>query len=99
MFTTSMLLMLIIGLVTVPLIIGAVAMAKDLRLNMNWWKWTLSGVWYFFLIFSIYLCFTFMGEGEVSAGWKMLLFLGIILLVLGVGLVRILFAGRNAKEE
>jgi len=99
MFTTSMLLMLIIGLVTVPLIIGAVTLAKDMRLKMNWWKWTLSGLWYSFLIFSVYLCFTFMGEGEVAAGWKMLLFLGVILIVLGVGLIRLLLAGRMSEEN
>jgi len=95
MFTTSMLLMLIIGLVTVPLVMGAVALARDLNLKMNWWKWTLTGLWYFLLLFCIYLDFTFIGEGEVSAGWKLLLFEGVILMVLGVGLVRILFLGRN----
>ena len=99
MFTTSMLLMLIIGFVTIPIIIGAVTLAKDMKLKMNWWKWTLTGLWYFFLIFSIYLCFTFMGEGEVAAGWKMLLFIGVILIILGVGLVRILLAGRTNKNN
>lgn len=95
MFTTSMLLMLIIGLVTVPLVMGAVALAKDLKLKMNWWKWTLTGLWYFLLLFCIYLDFTFMGEGEVSAGWKLLLFEGVILMILGVGLVRLLQQGRK----
>jgi len=98
MFTTSMLLMLIIGLVTVPLVMGAVALARDLNLKMNWWKWTLTGLWYFLLLFCIYLDFTFIGEGEVSAGWKLLLFEGVILMVLGVGLVRILFLGRNKQN-
>lgn len=87
--------MLIIGLVTVPLGMGAVALAKDLKLKMNWWKWTLSGLWYFILLFCIYADFTFMGEGEVSAGWKMLLFQGVILMVLGVGLGRLLSRGRK----
>ncbi|MBT3245027.1 MAG: hypothetical protein HN352_17925 [Bacteroidetes bacterium] len=96
MFTTSMLLMLIIGLVTVPLVMGAVALTRDMKLNMNWWKWTLTGLWYFLLLFCIYLDFTFMGEGEIAAAWKLLLFEGVILLILGVGLVRILLSGRSA---
>lgn len=94
MLTTKMILAFVIGLATIPLIIGAVAWAKDLRLNMKWWKWLLTAIWYILLIFCVFLDFTFMGEGEISAGWKLLLFQGIILIILGAGLVRILFAGR-----
>ena len=47
---------------------------------------------------DIYMDFTFMGEGEVSAGWKLLLFEGVILMILGVGLARLLLAGREKSE-
>jgi len=87
--------MLIIGATTVIVGIGAVAWTKSLGLRMNWWKWLLSALWYFLLLFCIYLDFTFMGEGEVAAGWKLLLFQGIILLVLAVGLIRLLAIGRE----
>ncbi len=99
MFTTAHLLMIIIGAASIPLGMGAVAWSKSLNLRMNWWKWILAAIWYFLLLFCLYLDFTFMGEGEVSTGWKLLLFQGVILLVLAVGLVRILAIGRKQPNS
>jgi hypothetical protein len=45
-------------------------------------------------LFFILLDFTFIGEGEPAAGWKGLLFQLLIMLILGVGLSRIIFAKR-----
>jgi hypothetical protein len=94
MLTSKMILAFIIGVATLPVILGASAWAKSLNLQMKWWKWTLLAVWYILLIFFIFLDFTFIGEGEVSAGWKMLLFQMVIMIILGVGLGRLLWHGR-----
>ncbi len=94
MITSKMILALIFGIATVPVILGAAAWAKSLKLQMNWWKWTLLTVWYILLVFFIFLDFTFMGEGEVSAGWKLLLFQMVIMIILGAGLGRLLWQGR-----
>lgn len=94
MLTTKMILAFVVGIVTVPIILAARAWARDLKLRMNWWKWGLLAVWYFLLIFFIFLDFTFIGEGEVEAGWKLLLFQLVIMIILGAGLGRILWNGR-----
>jgi predicted permease len=46
----------------------------------------------------VFLDFTMIGEGEKGAGWTMLLFQGVIMIILGVGLVRLLWAGREKKS-
>jgi hypothetical protein len=74
---------------------GAIVWVKDLGLKMTWWKWLLSILWYLLLNFAVLLAFTMMGEGETGAGWKLLLFFGIILIITGVGLVRLLLMGRK----
>ena len=94
MLTTKMILAFIVGIVTIPIILAAVAWAKDFNLKMTWWKWSLLAAWYLVLIFFIFLDFTFIGEGEVGAGWKMLLFQLVIMIILGAGLARILWSGR-----
>ncbi|MCK4762105.1 MAG: hypothetical protein KAW12_07890 [Candidatus Aminicenantes bacterium] len=77
---------------------GAVIWAKDLRLKMTWWKWLPALLWYLLLNFSVLLAFTMIGEGETGAGLKMLVFFGVILVILGAGLVRLLLAGRAADK-
>ena len=64
---------------------------------MTWWKWLLAAVWYILLIFFIFMDFTIIGEGEPAAGLRMLLFQGVIMTILGVGLGRLLWAGRTKK--
>lgn len=95
MISNLVILAFIIGGLTGPVVIGAIAMSKDLKLNMNWWKWLLTALWYVLLLFFILLDFTFIGEGEAGAGWKALAFESVLMLLLGTGLVRILFSGRG----
>ena len=95
MITNTVLFAFIIGAVSGLVAAGAVAWARDLGLKMTWWKWLLTITWYLLLNFSVLLAFTMMGEGETAAGWKLLLFFGIILIILGVGLARLLWMGRE----
>ena len=95
MITRLVILAFLVGLLTVPVILGAITWAKDLSLKMNWWKWLLSAIWYFLLLFFILAAFTFIGEGEQQAGWRTLLFELVIMIILGAGLVRIIFSGRE----
>jgi len=97
MITNLVILAFIAGLLTVLIIIGAVIWFEDLKLKLSWWKWTLAGIWYILLMFFILASFTFMGEGEVAAGWKSLAAEAVLMVVLGAGLFRILVSGR-AKE-
>ena len=98
MMTNTVLFSFVFGAVTGLVVAGAIAWAKDLGLKMTWWKWLLVGLWYVLLNFFVFLDFTMIGEGETGAGWKLLLFEGVIMIILGVGLVRLLWAGREKKS-
>jgi hypothetical protein len=97
MITSTVVFAFIIGAVTGLVISSADAWARDLGLKMTWWKWLLAGFWYFLLNFFVFLDFTFIGEGETGAGLKLLLFQAVILIILGVGLARLLWAGRQKQ--
>ena len=83
---------IIMGLLYASLIAGARIWAEDLGLNMNWWKWLLSAVWYCLLSFSVAGGFTLMGEKEPRAGYKFLGFFLAVTIILGVGLYFLLRA-------
>lgn len=95
MITNLVILAFVIGLLTVPVIIGMVEWGRHLKLRMTWWKWLLSGIWYFLILFLVLASFTFIGEGEPIAGWKLLGSAAVIMIVLGAGLVRLLLTGRK----
>lgn len=90
MITNLVIFAFLIGLLSGGVVVGAIAWAKSLGLNMNWWKWLLSGLWYCFFLFFLAVGFTFIGEGEAAAGWKVIGISLVIVVILGVGLVRIL---------
>jgi hypothetical protein len=99
MITKLVILAFFTGLLSGAVAIGARYWAGALGLNMNWWKWLLSALWYILLLFSIFAAFTLMGEGETSAGWKVLGVAVVVLVVLGAGLARILLAKRKQAED
>jgi len=90
MITNLVIFAFFVGLLTGAVIAGAISLAKTFGLMMNWWKWLLFALWYGVLLFLVFAAFTFMGEGETRAGWKVLGFSSVILVILGVGLWRIL---------
>ena len=95
MITNLVIFAFLVGLLTVPVIIGVVVWTKDLGIQMNWWKWLLTALWYTLLLFLIMVDFTFIGEGEPQAGWKGLLLQLVIMIILGAGLIRVLWSGRS----
>lgn len=97
MINGFVILSFIVGILTIPIIWGAILWSKDLGLQMNWWKWLLASLWYTLLVFFVFMDFTLMGEGEVGAGWKLLGFEGVIMIILGVGLARLLMKGREKQ--
>lgn len=98
MITNLVIFSFFVGFFTGAVVVGAKSWALSLGLRMPWWKWLLSALWYFLLLFLIFAAFTFMGEGEVLAGWKTLGISAVLMVVLGAGLVRILLAGRSRPE-
>jgi hypothetical protein len=98
MITNLVLFVFVAGAVTGLVVAGAIAWAKDLGLKMTWWKWLLTALWYVLLNFFVFLDFTMIGEGETGAGLKLLFFQGVFMIILFVGLVRILSAGREKRS-
>jgi hypothetical protein len=90
MFTNSTiaepLFWIIMGILYTLLALSARYWAKDLKLNMNPWKWVLAAVWFILLNVVIAGGFTLMGENEPRAGRYFLIVFGTLCLVLGVGL-------------
>lgn len=95
MLNNTVIFAFIVGALTGPVIYAAIFWAKELKLRMYWWKWSLVALWYLLLLFFILADFTLMGEGEPGAGWKLLAFQSIIMFILGVGLFRLVWSGRN----
>ena len=95
MSSNLVILAFIIGALSGLVVAAAIAWARDLGLKMNWWKWLSAGLWYILLIFSVLSSFTLIGEGEPSAGMRMIFFMGVITIILGVGVARVIFAGRE----
>lgn len=81
---------IIMGLLYALLIAGAKIWFKDLGFKMNWWKWLLTSFWFVLLSLTIAGSFTLMGEDEFRAGYYFLGVFGMISLILGVGLWRLL---------
>jgi len=98
MITNLVIFAFFVGLLTGAVVVGATSWAKALGLKMPWWKWLLVALWYILLMFLLFAAFTFMGEGEVSAGWKTLGISVVLMVILGGGLLRILLSGRSHPE-
>jgi hypothetical protein len=90
MITNLVIFAFIVGLLAGAVGMGAMAWTRQLGMPMTWWKWLLSALWYLLMLFLLFAGFTFIGEGEVAAGWKTIGISAVFLVILGAGLVRIL---------
>lgn len=87
------------GILFVGVAAGVKVWFEDLGYEMNWWKWLLTAIWWFLVFFTLYAVFTFLGEGEVRGFWLGLLLFGIIDVILGVGLWRLLAGDTKSKAK
>jgi len=85
----------VMGLLFILVAAGAHAWARDLGLRMTWWKWLLALVWYGLLCLTVGVSMTLAGENEPGAGWRIFLGMGLVTVILGVGLIRLLLHGRR----
>ena len=90
MITNLVIFAFIIGFLSGAVIIAAIFWAKDMGLDMNWWKWLLSAFWFLMLLLLFFAAFTFIGEGEAVAGWRTAGISVFVMMVLGLGLIRLL---------
>lgn len=83
---------IVMGLIYALVASGFKLWTEDLGLKMTWWKWLLSGLWYAILSITVAGGATLIAENEARAGFYMWGFFGVITIVLGVVLWRILVA-------
>jgi len=81
---------MVMGALSVLIGIGATMWAKDLGLKMNWYKWVLVVAWYLLLLLTVASPFTLIGENEVGAAYRIIPFLLVPTIILGVALWRVL---------
>jgi hypothetical protein len=86
------------GVLFVVILLALRAWARDRRLPMPPWKWALFLLWLAFGGFTLAFVGTSFGEGEPTAGLRGGLLFGLITVIGGVGLRRVLLAGRSAGE-
>lgn len=98
MFDTGLFWM-IMGVILV--LVGAAfkAFAEDQGWNLTWWKGVLALLWYGLFSLSFYTYGTLAGENEGSAGFKIMLLILFICLILGVGLWRLMLLGANTETQ
>ena len=77
---------IVMGLIYALIIAGVPVWAEDLGLQMSWWKWVLTALWYVLLSLGVAASFTLMGEKEPRAGQYSLGLTLVIMIILGVGL-------------
>ena len=81
---------LINGILLVLIVFGLKYFAEDRGWVMTWWKWLLTGIWYFIFATSFYAWGTLIGENFAGAGFRTFLAGLFVSVVLGVGLWRVL---------
>ena len=98
MFFNSGLFWFFMGMITILIGAGFKVFANDRGWILSWWKWLLSILWYIIFSLSIFSYSTLAGEGEDSAGIKMLLLGFFVCIVYGVGLWRLLAHKSNINR-
>ncbi|MDT8402101.1 MAG: hypothetical protein RQ743_10430 [Bacteroidales bacterium] len=86
------------GLYTV-FIIGLAMWLKDMKVKMNWWKWSLVLLWFILLSIIVAGGFTLIGENELRAGLLFMAVPGAVIIVAGVALGRFLLKTNEEKDN
>lgn len=89
----------IMGILTVSVFVGAKIMFEDKGFAMNWWKWVLTGLWWLLLFATLAGPMTLLAEREPKGSLGTVGILGVITIILGVGLWRLLASGRKAAAS
>jgi hypothetical protein len=87
------------GILFVVVILGLQAWARDQGIILRWWKWVLFVLWLILAGFTIAFVGTSYGEGESVAGTRGGLLFGLMTIIAGVGLWRVLASGGGSAEE
>jgi hypothetical protein len=85
----------IMGILSVGVFAGAKILFEERGFAMSWWKWTLVVVWWLLLFVTAAAPMTLLAEREPKGAWGTLGIFGVLTVVLGVGLWRVLASGKK----
>ena len=89
-FFNSGLFWFIEGILATLFILGFKAWMEDRGVPMSWWKWISLVIWILFAGFSIAFVGTSIGENEMTAAFRGGIIFGVITIVSGMVLWRLL---------
>jgi hypothetical protein len=98
-FFNSGLFWFIEGVLACLAVLGLRAWLADKGISMRWWKWLLVIAWMTFAGFTLAFIGTSLGEGEPRAALVGGIIFGVVSLIFGVGLWRLLAGGKPAERE
>lgn len=97
-FFDSGLFWFIEGIILCLSVIGFNMWMEDKGIPMPIWKWLLTGIWICLFGFTIAFVGTNLGEKEPKAALLGGIVFGLITIITGVGLWRLLLIGKKSKE-
>lgn len=97
-FFNSGLFWFIQGIFVCLIVVGFKIWMEDREIPMPLWKWVLLGMWVFLFGFTIAFVGTNLGEKEPHAALLGGIVFGLIAIITGVGLWRLLLIGKNPKK-
>jgi hypothetical protein len=86
------------GIFACLFVVGFKFWMEDRGVPMPFWKWGLIGIWILLFGFTIAFVGTNLGEKEPHAALLGGIVFGLITMILGVGLWRLLQVGKNPKK-
>ena len=98
-FFTSSFFWFMEGILFCIFLLAVGAWVGERSIPMPWWKWLALVVWIFFSGFTIAFIGTSLGENEPGAALKGGILFGLISVISGVGLWRLLKIGCGIVEE
>lgn len=78
-------------------VIGFKIWMEDRGISMPFWKWGILGSWIFLFAFTIAFVGTSLGEKEPKAALLGGIIFGLVTIITGVGLWRLLFKRKKAR--
>lgn len=91
-----MLFHLIVGIVATATFVLLMNYVQNSGKAITWWQWLLTILGYAYTIFVLEVIYGFIAEGEPQAGLVMGLVTGIVAVIWGVLLARLVFAKKTA---
>jgi len=87
------------GILFCSMLLGLRAWARDRCIRMQWWKWAAFLCWVVFAGFTIAFVGTSLGENEASAAVRGGIFFGMVAVLSGVGVWRIVMIGAKSSGQ